>query len=264
MVNHLGPNVDEAPGRERDLRDIESKVVSTTRKTLTLSIVLVIAHREKRLFPVVLSKEIIMFKVERQLKEARGTSSRSWKKEGFSNKGSVSLTPKTSSIPKAAPSKSLPKQDAASSSSYPNTFNPNSRRCFKCQGLGHIASECPNRKIVSLVEEDMEEGMEKEEESSDGEQEEDGDITYGDQGQSLVARKSLSVILDDKDSWLCNNIFHTRCTSQGKVCNVIIDGGSCENMVATIMVEKLHLKTMEHPYPYKLSWLCKGRKESYA
>ena len=26
------------------------------------------------------------------------------------------------------------------------------RRCFKCQGLGQIASECPNRKVITLAE----------------------------------------------------------------------------------------------------------------
>lgn len=63
-----------------------------------------------------------------------------------------------------------------------------------------------------------------------------------------------------EDNWLRNNIFHTRCTSLGKVSNVIIDGGSCENVVATTMVEKLNLKMMEHPQPYKLSWLQKGNE----
>jgi len=28
----------------------------------------------------------------------------------------------------------------------------NARRCFRCQGLGHIASECPNKRLVTLVE----------------------------------------------------------------------------------------------------------------
>jgi len=28
----------------------------------------------------------------------------------------------------------------------------NNRRCFKCQGLGYIASECPNRRFISLAE----------------------------------------------------------------------------------------------------------------
>ena len=28
------------------------------------------------------------------------------------------------------------------------------RQCFKCHGFGHIAYECPNRRMVALVEED--------------------------------------------------------------------------------------------------------------
>ena len=30
----------------------------------------------------------------------------------------------------------------------------NSMRCFKCTGLGHIDSECPNQKVIALIEED--------------------------------------------------------------------------------------------------------------
>ena len=29
-----------------------------------------------------------------------------------------------------------------------------SNMCFKCQGLGHIDSECPNQKVIALIEED--------------------------------------------------------------------------------------------------------------
>ena len=53
-----------------------------------------------------------------------------------------------------------------------------------------------------------------------------------------MVQRSLKVTYV-KDEWLQNNIFHTRCTSHGKVCKVIIDGGSCENVVAATMVEKL-------------------------
>ena len=41
----------------------------------------------------------------------------------------------------------------------------------------------------------------------------------------------------------------------GKVYNVITGGGSWGNVVVDIMVDKLILKTIDHLYPYNLSWL---------
>ncbi|XP_074265964.1 uncharacterized protein LOC141588419 [Silene latifolia] len=55
-----------------------------------------------------------------------------------------------------------------------------------------------------------------------------------------------------------SKIFRSRCTVQGRVCNLIIDGGSCTNVASTIMVSKLSLPTQEHPSPYKLRWINKG------
>jgi hypothetical protein len=59
---------------------------------------------------------------------------------------------------------------------------------------------------------------------------------------------------------LQKNIFHARCTFHGKVCNIIINEGSCKNVVAITMVEKQKLKTEDHPEPYKLQWLRKGNE----
>ncbi|GAV81711.1 gag-asp_proteas domain-containing protein, partial [Cephalotus follicularis] len=77
---------------------------------------------------------------------------------------------------------------------------------------------------------------------------------------SLVLRRILNVDVSEEDQWLRNNIFHTKCTSKGKTCNAIIDGGSCENVVSETMVEKLGLKTEKHPRPYKLLWFRKGNE----
>lgn len=41
---------------------------------------------------------------------------------------------------------------------------------------------------------------------------------------------------------------------------MIIDSGSTDNLVSTEVVEKLKLKTMKHPTPYKVSWLIKGHQ----
>jgi len=48
------------------------------------------------------------------------------------------------------------------------------------------------------------------------------------------------------------NIFHTQCAVQDKVCSLIIDGGSCANVVSLSMIEKPGLQAMTHPHPYNI------------
>uniref|UniRef100_A0A2N9IIC5 Reverse transcriptase n=1 Tax=Fagus sylvatica TaxID=28930 RepID=A0A2N9IIC5_FAGSY len=150
--------------------------------------------------------------VEKQQKEKRGNSFRSFTRDGVSNRGSGS-TSKNTTIPKTAAAK--PKNEATTGSNRLVTSNTN-RSCFKCQGFGHIASDCPNCKMVTLVEEDM--VMEDEDDFSPETNEhvaEEEEITYADRGEALVVQRSLKVTYVE-DEWLRNNIFHTRCTSHGK------------------------------------------------
>jgi len=116
--------------------------------------------------------------VERQLKEARGYSSQAWNKEDYS-KGKTTST----SNAKAAASKSLPKNDVALSSNCTNSV-----KCFKCHGFGHIAFDCPNPKIVSLIEEELEKKKHGESTSSNKGSKERYEVIYGDQGESIIIR----------------------------------------------------------------------------
>jgi hypothetical protein len=52
-----------------------------------------------------------------------------------------------------------------------------------------------------------------------------------------------------------NSLFRTACKMKDRVCKVIIDSGSTDNLVSIEMVEKLELETIVHPTPYKVSWL---------
>ena len=74
------------------------------------------------------------------------------------------------------------------------------------------------------------------------------EINYPDKAETFFAQRVLSTNpapSTDDNLWLYNNNFRTRCTVHGKVCNIIINGRSCENMVASVMVEKLGLKVVK-------------------
>jgi len=73
-----------------------------------------------------------------------------------------------------------------------------------------------------------------------------------DKGEILVIKRALSRIASQEDLEQRENIFHTRCTVNGKVCSLIIDGGSCANMASEAMVEKLRLTVLPHPGPYTI------------
>ena len=102
-------------------------------------------------------------------------------------------------------------------------FSESSRRCFKCQGFGHIAVECPNPRVITLIEKEINEeptNEHVEEEEIDREIEVE---VSADCGEALVVHQNLNAtMLTEDGSWLRHNIFYKRCTIKVKVCKVII------------------------------------------
>ena len=67
-------------------------------------------------------------------------------------------------------------------------------------------------------------------------------MAYAVHREALVVRHVLNLqITEDRDEKQCENIFHSRCHVNNKVCTLIIDGGSCTNVASTTLVEKLGL-----------------------
>eukprot|EP00253_Pinus_taeda_P021316 PITA_21316 len=80
-------------------------------------------------------------------------------------------------------------------------------------------------------------------------------------GEPLVLNKVLlKQAKETTEQTQRNALFWTVCKSHGKCCKLIIDSGSTDNLVATEMVEKLGLKRLKHPTPYKVSSLQKGHQ----
>jgi len=57
-----------------------------------------------------------------------------------------------------------------------------------------------------------------------------------------VARRTLSLQTRTKEEEQRDNLFHSRCIVNEKVCSLIIDGGSYTNVASETMVRKLNLK----------------------
>jgi len=121
-------------------------------------------------------------------------------------------------------------------------------KCFKCLGKWHIVSQCPNRRVM-LTRDNGEVEYESEEmpplvDCSDEE------IAYPVEGEALVISHALNIqIKEDDVDQQRENIFHTRCHIQNKVCSMIIDGGSCANVDSDTLVKKLNLSCVKHPRP---------------
>ncbi|KAJ9159677.1 hypothetical protein P3X46_025162, partial [Hevea brasiliensis] len=121
-------------------------------------------------------------------------------------------------------------------------------KCFHCQQESRVMVMRENGEI------ETEEEIVSDSTSSG---EEDAEVEYAAEGSALVIMRALNTQVkeDVGDELQREIIFHTRCLIQDKACSVIIDRGSCANVASTILVQRLGLRTLKHPRPYKLQWL---------
>ncbi|XP_051142151.1 uncharacterized protein LOC127259052 [Andrographis paniculata] len=74
----------------------------------------------------------------------------------------------------------------------------------------------------------------------------------------VVIRVLTSLLREDanhREDEQRENLFHCHCKIAGCTISMIVDSGSCTNIVSLYMVEKLCLNTTAHPKPYSLHWM---------
>ncbi|XP_070038225.1 uncharacterized protein [Nicotiana tomentosiformis] len=120
----------------------------------------------------------------------------------------------------------------------------------------HIQANCPNKKAFTTLEGAIDEEDYHEEQHDDNLEEV---VEHGDYGKYLMIQRVLHSDSSKEEPWLRHNISHTCCTSKGKVCTLIIDLGSCTNVVCEEMVIKLGFETDQFQKPYRMRWLDEGR-----
>ncbi|XP_074305943.1 uncharacterized protein LOC141641168 [Silene latifolia] len=141
------------------------------------------------------------------------------------------------------------------------------RRCFKCQGYGHIANECPQKRALTLQELSeitpcfvVTNETEVNSVQNDGDEEDDEVHTHivepsYDTDKEMFVVRNLHIQSTQIEMEQREQIFHARCKVHGKTCNLIIDSRSCTNVVATELVDSFKLETRNHHKSYMLHWL---------
>nr|GFA56031.1 hypothetical protein [Tanacetum cinerariifolium] len=104
------------------------------------------------------------------------------------------------------------KADPPALTSISPTPTTSSLCCFKCQGIGHLKRDCPNKHVLTLIDEA--------DPLYDTEDEVETEVVYPDRGELFVIRRLLNTAVldqDDNTTWLRPNIFHTQCTTKDGV-----------------------------------------------
>ena len=132
-------------------------------------------------------------------------------------------------------------------------------KCFKCNQLGHCFSDCPLRKVVHLAqreEEDINKVCCEPDGYVDDEEvyEEDDD-----EDQNYMVRKLMQTPTQEEITQL-HQLFQTQCTISGKLFELIIDSGSCENIISRKVVRLLKLLVEKHPNLYSIGWIKTAEK----
>nr|AAN09859.1 putative polyprotein [Oryza sativa Japonica Group] len=132
-------------------------------------------------------------------------------------------------------------------------------QCHRCQGFGNVQKYCPSQWAYVATEDgyittsDVEE-EEREEEVED----EDGEVFGRDDTtdyRTIIVQRVLSTYVQQHDKLQRYNLFQIFFVINNHRARVIIDGGSCKNLLSSDLVKKLGLTTRTHPHPYHIQWL---------
>ncbi|XP_072148509.1 uncharacterized protein [Setaria viridis] len=173
--------------------------------------------------------------------------------------------PPTNSATKTA------QKPATSTTSVASTGRTRDVQCHRCKGFGHVQRDYPSKRVLVVKEDggyssasDFDEDtlglLATDHAGSEEQPEEEIGAEDADHYESLIVQRVLSAQMEKAEQNQRHTLFQTKCVIKERSCRLIIDGGSCNNLASSDMVEKLALATKPHPHPYHIRWLNNSGK----
>ncbi len=143
--------------------------------------------------------------------------------------------------------------------------------CYRCKGYGHVQRDCPNQRVLVVKDDggyssasDLDEAtlalLAADDAGTKEPPEEQIGADDAEHYESLIVQRVLSAQMEKAEQNQRHTLFQTKCVIKERSCRLIIDGGSCNNLASSDMVEKLALTTKPHPHPYHIQWLNNSGK----
>ena len=121
-----------------------------------------------------------------------------------------------------------------------------------------MQKDCPSQRAYIATEDGYISTSDIEDEEDQDADEEDGEV-LGDEAtasyRSIIVQRVLSSQVQQPEKLQRHNLFQIFFVISDRRARVIIDGGSCNNLVSSDLVKKLSLTTRPHPRPYHIQWL---------
>jgi hypothetical protein len=136
----------------------------------------------------------------------------------------------------------------------------------RCKGFGHVQRDCPTKRALvvqddgayssaSDFDDDTLALFAANHTGNEGTPDEHIDAGAAEHYESLIVQRVLSAQMEKAEQNQRHTLFQTKCVIKERSYHMIIDGGSCNNLASSELVEKLALSTKPHPHPYHIQWL---------